>query len=296
MRKFGVFVAFLLIAFLAVNALYLFALSKVDAEFRKTDESVNFTDESFEILVLGNSTALDGVNTQMLSDSVGTAYNFSLAGSSIESNYIQLEHYLARNNRPEFVLFFLSSCHINYNREYVVNPIIENYYGLWRFELEELPLFKFRWLFIENFKKILSSERRKSSVVAGQLILERSVADGTVFENSSIANCTTDYQSKGYTFLKHIAQQCADQGIKFLAFEMPCWSWKQNNCDDVYVGFGPDVKFKVVNLNRRDVAGPLLNSRADWLSENHLNYAGSVKLFEAIKAAILEEEESGNFQ
>jgi hypothetical protein len=280
MKRFFCFVFCLVLGFVVANLIFLWALPKIDWNFEKAQEAFNFKNESFEVLVLGNSTALDGINTEMLSRFFGPTYNFSIGGASLETNYIQLSKYLRENHKPSKVLVFLSSCHLNYNKEQEVNPIIDHYYTESnRFlSLADIPLFKFRWLFIEDFKLLLSEEHRNAKIVNGQLRLAKTVPDDTMADEVSVLKCLTvdTYSSRGYHFLDMISELCSTNKIEMIAFEMPCWQKYQNNCKDLVVEYGEERQ--IYNLNRADMCASVLSPQGDWLSENHLNFSGSNKL------------------
>lgn len=279
MRKFLIFTFGLLAAFLLVNMLYIWTLARVDWEFSKTREAFNFRQQNHKILVFGNSTAMDGVDTEALSRQFGPSYNFAVGGASLETNYIQMEHYLKNNAKPEKVLLFLSSCHINYDKANDVNPIIDHYYtdSLSGIGLKELPLFKFRWLFVENVKKLLSSGHRSAQVVNGQLRINKTVPDNTANGTTAICIDSADYSRPGYRYLHRIAAACEREDIELVIFEMPCWKRSQNHCPDLAIR-GISKAVRVFNLNRAEVCDSLLNPQTDWLSENHLNQHGAGKV------------------
>ena len=277
MKKFIGFVLSLILGFAVINAYYVWTLSRIDWDFSKTKEARNFNNQAFKILVFGNSTALDGINTAEISQSIGSSYNFSVGGASLETNYVQFKEYLKQNQKPDKVLLFLSSCHVNYNKVYEVNPIVDYYYLNSPLSgLAQLPLFKFRWLFIENIKKIISSDHRSATVVAGQLRINKSIPDTSV---ERIGNCPgqVDYSNNGYRYMIEFAKTCHAQNIDLFVFEMPGWKRFQNSCPDDSFAIS-EYRVPIFNLNSYEICNSLLNPKTDWLSENHLNYTGSVKL------------------
>lgn len=284
MARFLKFFAALLGAFIAANLLYLFLLPRIDWDFGKTKEAYSFKDRQLNILVFGNSTAMDGINTKILSENVGPAYNFSLGGASLETNHIQLKKYLQQNKKPQKVLLFLSSAHTNYKNANEVNPIASYYYsGSFKAEgLKDIPLFKFRWLFVENIKKLISSTHRSARLVNGQLSINAVVADNSTYRADTVACPGNDlYTHKGYDHMWQIAALCKEQGIALEVFEMPCWKEMQNNCPDtvVYKQMGrAQYHISIRNLNSRLRCDTLFDPQKDWLSKNHLNHSGSVKL------------------
>ena len=273
-----------MLAFVAANIFYLFVLPKIDWEFGKTKEAYNFKNEKLKVLVFGNSTAMDGINTELLTARFGQSYNFSVGGASLQTNYIQFKNYLLHNTRPEKVLLFLSSAHINYQNPNEVNPIIEYYYGndFGAGRLKDIPLFKFRWLFVENIKKLLSANHRSARVIQGQLRIKSIVPDNSMWKNTADScNNNSYYNNQGYGYMWQIAALCKQSGIQVEVFEMPCWKEVQNNCTDVLVNSTSEninLRLEIHNLNNYTKCDTLLDTQKDWLSKNHLNYFGSLKL------------------
>lgn len=288
MSRFFKFSGALLICFVLANVFYLFLLPRIDWDFGKTREAHGFKGRNIKVLVFGNSTAMDGINTEMLSDSLGSAYNFSVGGATLESNYIQLKEYLQLNAKPEKVWLFLSSAHIRYQGVGEVNPIVDYYYGnFFSFTgLKDIPMFKFRWLFIENIKKLLSSAHRNAKVVKGQLQIKSIVPDNTS-KKSSADSCWGNvfYNGPGYEYMWKIAELCKKEGIEIQLFEMPCWKEFRNNCPDIIINKkmgNLNCQVKLHNLNNENIFDSILNPQTDWLSKNHLNYNGSVKVTKEI--------------
>ncbi|MDN3658889.1 hypothetical protein QWZ08_24815 [Ferruginibacter paludis] len=288
MKKFFQFFIALLLAFLLANLLYLFVLPRVDWEFKKTKEAHNFKDKQLNVIVFGNSTGMDGINPEILSEKFGSAYNFSVGGASLQTNYVQLSYYLQHNARPSKVLLFLSSAHTNYVKANDVNPIIEYYYidSFHIGGLTDMPLFRFRWTFVENIKKLLSFNHRSAKVINGQLQIKRMVTDFTVRKNDSIV-CHDNrfYNSTGYEYMWQMAALCREKGIQMEVFEMPCWKDVQNNCADLEVNKlvgNTACNLFIHNLNNVSKCDTLLESKKDWLSRDHLNYNGSIKITDEV--------------
>jgi hypothetical protein len=287
-KKFSIFFLLIIIAFAFLNILYGWIISSVDLEFGKAKEVSQFKDKEFKILVFGNSTALDGVNADLLSKQFGESYNFAIGGASLEANFIQLKNYLNDNNAPDRVLFFLSSCHVNYKKLVAVNPIIENEKPYFNYGLKDIPLYKFRWLFIENVKKIISKDHRLATLVKGQLQISRSVTDVTNYQSSKECLSSENYKGDEFKYLWRMQALCMEQGIKFQIFEMPCWRKSQNGCSNLLVEGSLGDSLTIFNLNNYSMCDSLINPASDWLSENHLNVNGSIKITQEIARLIME--------
>jgi len=287
MKRFFIFTFLILVSFAVVNIVFIWVISKVDWNFSKALEATQFKNEVFKVLVFGNSTALDGVNSEMLTSEVGESYNFAIGGATLEANFIQLENYLRLNQKPDQVLLFLSSCHVNYKKLVAVNPLLESEEKSY-FKLKNIPLYKFRWLFIENIKKLISSDHRSATLVRGQLRISRSIPDPTHYAQSDKACLTSgDYLGSEFNYLWLMQALCKAQGVGFRVFEMPCWKKSQNECNNVLIKNEKVDSLIVYNLNKKNLSDSLLNPNSDWLSENHLNFSGSVKITKAIVKILL---------
>ncbi|CAN5616591.1 hypothetical protein BH11BAC1_BH11BAC1_10450 [soil metagenome] len=288
MKKFLLFVSCLFIAFVMLNLFYLWLLPKVDLDFMKTKEAAGFRGEKNKILVFGNSTALDGVNTEMLSSQFGSAHNMAVGGATLITNYIQLKSYLETNSKPDKVLMFLSSGNNDYDTTHEVNPIVSYYYQQEVYErpLKDLPLFRFRWLFIENMKKLFSGAHRSAYLFKGQFRSDKTIEDHTILKQGAMRS-EINYLHPGFEYLRRMAELCDSNGIRFVVFEIPCWKKSQNSFEDAEVEFPLLKPIHIYNLNRFTICNSLIDSKADWLSENHLNYKGSIKLTGAVNNVLL---------
>lgn len=290
MRKFIYYILLLLFGYLFVNLIYLRVLEYIDWEVVKAKQSSKLANQDYNILVMGNSTTMDGINTDLLSKRVGKAYNFSLGGASLITNYVQLQHYLDNNAHPEQVWLFLSSCHTNYLKEGSdVHPLV-NHYLLKekKVQLSELPIYKYRWLFVENIKKIISPAYRNAKVVQGQLQISKVIKDNSEGSPAKIVpSISSDYYSHNeFQYLWEITKLCQRKKIKLEVFEMPCFIIERNN-----FSLGPhliinkgntNLSIRIHNLNNSVEAGRIIDPNQDWLSPNHLNLSGSVHLTEHI--------------
>lgn len=289
MKKFGLFLGILVVLFAAVNLLFVFLLPRIDAEFGKTRQVYHFRNQHFQTLILGNSTAMDGMDAQELERATGkTAFNFSLGGASLESNYVQFAAYLEQNQAPESVILCLSSSHINYRNEMELNPIVDYYYQnrFGKKALNDIPLFRFRWLFVDNFKKLISSAHRNAVMVNGQLRINRTIPDDSHTAETP-RNCfsSADYQHKGYDFMWKIARLCQSKHIRLTILEMPCWADQQNDCADIQVSAAEaaaPINLQIINLNNRNWIRQVIDPTKDWLSRNHLNARGAKRFTTAL--------------
>lgn len=282
MKQFLIFLFALIGGYLFANFLFILFLKKYDNEFAKVREAFSLKNQSVSQVIIGNSTAMDGINAEILAKNFGTAYNFSVGGATLKSNYLQLETYLKNNRKPERVILCLSTGHVRYVPTEEINPTIEYHYlpSSKYNDITCLPLFKFRWLFMENVKKLFSRQHREVKIVLGQFQTTRTIPDVTKFQNSTSNPFDNNiYNKDGYTYLLKMVALCQKMGINVIVVEMPCWKAWQNYYPDCYFNAGGKISpVKVINLNNKNRCDTLFNSNTDWLSKNHLNFSGSTKL------------------
>ena len=171
MQKFIIKVSLFFLFFTLINAAYLIIIKKDDWNFSKRIEALNLGTPKYDVLVLGNSLAMDGIDANYLTKKGFLTYNTALGGSSLETNLIQLQDYLAMYEyKPKIIILGLGSYLNNFESTGNIHPVVdftktnENNY-----ELEDIPLIKFKWLFKENLKKIFSKQHRDAILVDGQL-------------------------------------------------------------------------------------------------------------------------------
>jgi hypothetical protein len=278
LKRFLIFTGLLIAGFALLNLVFMGWLGKYDLEFLKVKEAHSFTNQSINCLVLGNSTAMDGINTSMLETSRGSAYNFSVGGATLKTNFIQLQTYLEKNRNPDRVFICLSSAHMRYVPTEEVNPTVGHYYGIT--DISALPLFTFRWLFTENIKKLFSSDHRSTRIARGQYQTSRTIPDPTSFREGVVSDSGYgSYRGPGYHYLREMIALCQRRNIPVALVEMPCWKEAQDLrphqvIRDTAISQKP---IWVLNGNNRQLCDSLLDPAKDWLSRNHLNLSGSVK-------------------
>ena len=130
MRKFLRKCILFLVLVIALNLIYLLILLCFSPELKKINESYKFKDQNNEVLVFGNSMALDGLDTEYMTQKGMQAYNFSVAGTHISTSLIQLQEYLKNNSKPKMVIVGFSSAigKAYLNDVHFANPEIEFFY------------------------------------------------------------------------------------------------------------------------------------------------------------------------
>jgi len=283
MKKFLIslfkFASFFLLFFILINGLFLLVIITTDWDFKKRHESLRFNDPDYELLAMGASSAFDGFDTELLTVEGIKSYNLALGGNSIHTCLIQLTEYLNKCvEKPTYVLLGLNSYAEDFEKDFI-HPTVEVTMEEHRFNLNDIPLIKFKWLGFEFFKKIVSRTHRNAKLVQGQLRFQKSIQDP-----SSYAEVILDVRKfDSSNWLGELARLCHENGIVLFVFEMPGYRATQN-CSEI----GPyNLHFKngysalLFNCNNREF-GSKFDSRTDWVGNSHLNESGARKYTEAL--------------
>lgn len=274
------FAAFLIVFFILLNAIYVAVLTSASFNVKNRLESLRFDNPDYKLLVLGASTTSDGVDTKLLSENGFKSYNLAIGGSTVRTSYIQLEEYLERYaNKPEYVFLGVNSTVERDFDKGGIHPIIEVTMKGHNFGIEDIPISKFRWLAFEISKRFVSKDHRNTTLVQGQLRIQRTVKDVSAFKDQYL-----DLQIfESSVWLGEIARLCTQNGIELFIIEMPGYRATQNLSE-----FGPyeitsdnGYKAQVYNFNSRQIS-EAFDSDRDWLGESHLNQGGAAKFTEML--------------
>src|SRR6185295_13532656 len=110
MKRFFQKIFLILILFTLGNYAYLVIVKKYDWNFSKHLEANGFQNKQFDLIAIGNSLVMDGIDTKLLSTNGISSYNLAIGGVNLNTIYIQLSNYLKANRKPKYVLLGLSSC------------------------------------------------------------------------------------------------------------------------------------------------------------------------------------------
>jgi len=261
-----------IIFFVMVNLIFLLLVSHTDWDYRKRTESLRFINPEFDLLVLGNSLALDGIDTELLTDNGIKSYNLAIGGSSPKTSYIQLKEYLEMyDHNPEYVILALGS-YVSRLDGSEIHPVVEFTMRDYRFRLKDIPIRKFKWLGLELAKKIISSQHRKASLSYGQLKFEKSTPDNTR-PSSNELNISAFLSSE---YIGEIARLCSENDISFYIIEMPGFNNTRNSSDigPYRLSFSNGHQAWMYNLNSASFC-EFFNSEKDWIANSHLNVYGA---------------------
>lgn len=261
-----------IIFFVLVNLIFLLLVSHTDWDYRKRTESLSFINPEFDLLVLGNSLALDGIDTELLTNNGIKSYNLAIGGSSPRTSYVQLKEYLEMyDHNPEYVILALGS-YVSRLDGSEIHPVVEFTMRDYRFRLKDIPIRKFKWLGLEFAKKILSSQHRKASLSYGQLKFEKTTHDNTHSSNNEL-NISAFISSE---YIGEIARLCSEYHIRLFIIEMPGFTNTRNSSETgpYLLDFSNGHQAWLYNFNSASFC-ELFNSEQDWIANSHLNVNGA---------------------
>jgi hypothetical protein len=279
MKKFLYKSSVFILIFVVINALYLALIAFTDWNFKKRIESLTFKNPEFDVLILGNSLAMDGFDTELMTSAGLKSYNLAIGGSSLKTSLVQLNEYIGKYAKaPKYVVLGLGS-YMSSTEGESIHPIVEFTRGHLTFSKDDLPIVKFEWLGAEFAKKIISSVHRSARLSFGQLKFEKRITDIT--PQTDIPFDLNYYTDSFY--ISELAALCQRNGIKMFLIEMPGFNNTRNNSD-----IGPnEITYKngarayLFNFNSREFC-KIFNPESDWVGNSHLNASGSRKFTSSV--------------
>lgn len=272
-----------------LNGVYLLLLLKFSPGFNKIYNVSKFQNKDYELIALGNSMALDGIDAGYLNEKGIKAYNMAVAGNHISTTLMMFESYLKNNKAPKTVLIGLSSA---VGRSYLnpvaySNPEVDFFYkpSLWN-NIKNPPLLNFQWLAVDMFKILISKEHREASMVEGQWRTQKVIPDYSVFNSANSKK--VDYSNSDLSKLINI---CKERNITVVLVEMTGSNASRNEIPFIYeVQLADNSKNIVYNLNNVIIGSKIINGQTDWLSKDHLNVFGAKQQTEFIYNEILKKD------
>lgn len=281
MYKFLLKILFFALAILLCNALYLWVVIKTDYNFIKRIETLNFNNPTYDVLVLGNSLAFDGIDAALLTENGYDSYNMAIAGSSIYTNKLQLEEYLSMyKHKPKYIIFGLGSYINNIDNENsIIHPVVDYTRKDKIYTFDDIPMLKFKWIFIDLLKRLVSKQHREADLVRGQLKFSKQVADQSKIDSSKV------FPYEEYKFdpdnpnnFSSIINICSNNGIKLIIVEMP--GFKRVRHKKSFESLVLDKTHNnaiLLDYNNFESA-EIFDSQTDWIGNSHLNEYGAKKL------------------
>ena len=268
-----------------INLFYLFILLKLSPTFKKAYDISKLKNQDYDLIILGNSMALDGIDAEYISQKGIKTYNLAIAGCHVSTSLNILDAYIKKNQKPKMVVLGLSSAAGIFflNPNPFDNPEVDFFYkpNIWG-NIKNPPLLNFQWLAIEILKILISKEHRNAILVQGQYKTKKVIPDNSTFD-------TRIKEPKYYDdpYFNKIVLLCKKNNIQFLAVEMTGSNESQNSLAFIKeYRLADSNKITIYNLNNHEIATSLINPNTDYLAHDHLNVFGARKetqfLFEKI--------------
>lgn len=265
----------------------------------KLSEALAFHDQTFDILYLGDSLTLEGINAETVDSLLGThGYNFALGGASILESEMQLRYFLAHNPKPRLVALGL---YINQpNRPAGVRPglyfslptelrvlyedKLRNFEGMTIdrsfVAFNSLPAYRYRNTLDLLLKAALSSQRQRPTFVQGQAQVFFSRPASLGHRHDSTLNLAE---------LRSLLSFCREQQLPVFLFEPPNhagYSTLTRNRGALLSAIR-EMADGNTTLWFTSYADTGINYRSsEWVNLNHLNAAGSEKFGVVIAASL----------
>lgn len=259
-----------------------------DWNFSKRIEAINLEQAQFKYIILGNSLAMDGIDCKELGDNKNGVYNLAIGGASLKTSHIQLQEYLeiALKN-PEKIILPIGSYRQDYFENNLIHPIVEFTMSDYDYNIHDLPMLKFKWIFFELLKKIVSPDHRNSKLVQGQLRISKIVPDKTILDNTKNKLPLSKYQNSEE--IKQIYMTCLQNDIELVLMEMIGFRNTRNHQDigPYEIQYDQSHSVKLYNFNGFQIDS-IIDPKSDWLGGSHLNQFGASKFTNHIKQYILE--------
>jgi len=273
-RKSFLFALFFIALSVLINAIFLVVIFTTDWDFVKRLESLRFENPDFKMLVLGSSLAEYGIDTELLTSNGVKSYNLALVGSSVRTNYVQLNEYLTRyKNRPQYVILAVNSYLERFDQD-GIQPVVEFTMEGHSYGPKDVPISKFRWAGMELLKKTIQSQYRKTYVSYGHKKSFKIEPDHSNYNRSSLD--IQKYESAYW--MGEIARLCEQNEIEFILIEIPAVKETQNMAETgpFKLKFSNGHSAPLYNYNSRDFC-LFIDTGKDWSGKSHFNKDGAEK-------------------
>lgn len=284
-KKILLFALFLTLFSLFINTAFLGIISFTDWDFVKRLESLKFDNPNYDLLVLGNSLAQYGVDTELLTSSGINSFNLAMVGSSVKTNYIQLYEYLTKYpKKPSYTLLVLNS-HLDIFNGEGIQPVVEFTMKGHKYDINDIPISKFKWAGQELFKKALNKPYRKTYLSYGQKKTTRNTPDNTDFKDESLD--LKKFESA--IWIGEIAKLCSSNDIEFLIINIPGVKETRNTSaiGPYTLNYINGSSALLFNFNSREFC-KFIDDKKDWAGMSHFNKYGGEKFTEEILIVVFD--------
>lgn len=290
MKTFLVKIFIIGMAYIFINQIYLVLINNYSWNLKKIVEANSFRGKSFELIVLGNSLAMDGIDTEYLTRKGMNSYNMAAGGLNHATNYKQLKYYLGNNSPPKIVILGLTSCRKaswDLYPDPSIRRLVEFVYDGTLFDRILMPMPKLNMEVVKLIKYVFSSEHRNARIILGQLKSTKTKADLTSESHTKLSY--VDYNSRhNPEYIFRIDSLCKVYKTKLICIEMPGFKETQN-ADPFLLTINGMNHLDTIdrfNFNNSTISG-LIESEYDWLGDGHLNERGAQKFTEYLYTKLL---------
>ena len=256
--------------------------------FKKVYDMITLKQQNYELLVLGNSMALDGIDTEYLTNNGISSYNLALGGDHVSTSLLILNEYLQHNSKPKVVVVGLSSAigRGYLNKVPFKNPEVEFFYHPNLVSnIMNPPLLNFQWLAIDMMKIVVSKDFRNAKTILGQWKTKKVIQDNTIYKKKA----STEFMYNN-PFLLKIENECKKHGIKLIIVELPGANANRNTLPLEYTIQLGNYRKTIYNLNNYEVSSKIINPSTDWLAPDHLNENGAKKITDFLYNYVIKKE------
>ncbi|HPG41477.1 MAG TPA: hypothetical protein PLP19_19445 [bacterium] len=276
-----------------------YAAFAVDPNEPKVRQIMEMRDQNYDVMIMGNSIAMQGINPQVLDSLLGSnSYNFAVGGASMVECEMFLRHYLIHNSKPRLIIigmFVNDEAQSDRLRPTVylsLEPEIKKAYA------QYLKQHKVkRELSLELYNRITLFRYRNTLEHVIKYMVDRGERDFQIHKGfvyvTQVGVIPDSLRQHRAGLNRHALvsyhEYCAAQGIPVLYIELPN-SDVYNACtlgrEPVLEEINEIIDRPVISFNNYD---PRLYPPELWLGFNHFNLQGANK-FTAILAAQLGDE------
>lgn len=285
------FILYFLLFSVISNTIFLLIIMTTDWDFKKRIETLKFKDPDYDLLIVGSSLALYGIDSDLLTQNGVKSYNMSLVGNSIKTCYVQLDEYLNKYpDKPHYIMLVANAFLERFDQD-GIHPVVEFTMKGQKIDSKDIPLSKFGWQGVELFKKAFSKEYRSRYLSSGQIKAISSVPD--ISENVNNSFNLIKYQEAHW--IDKIAKLCKNNKIELILIDIPGLNHTRNS-DSIgpyKIVLADGYTSNLYNLSSRSFC-PSINPEMDWLKLSHLNSMGAEKVTKEILRIIPLEKSSEN--
>lgn len=284
MKNFFVRIFLFFLGFVVLNVAFFLIVYAFDFTLQKRIESITFNEPKYDVLILGNSLALDGFDAGLMKTYGIEAYNLALGGASLKTSRIQLEEYLSNyTHKPIQIIIGIGSYMIGDFDSESIHPVVDLTNSDHILNYNSIPAFSIKNSAVNALKKIVSEDHRNAYLERGQLRFAKVRIDNT---KEGEANLDKDEYLRSEE-LRKILNVCDEYGIKTIVCEMPGFKNTRND-DPEFIGYLDSTNFNGLffNLNNKDFCS-IFSDSLDWIGNSHLNSHGARKFTERFVAEYL---------